>query len=366
LIASGALIGSTLGFTGGAGTAETALAAPADQILWGAYVNAMPSDSGKIDQFEADAGKRAAILHWGQPWFHDGSYQAFQTSYFQAARERGSIPMVNWGSWDYCCGPNQPRFTLASIAQGAHDSYIHAWASAARAWGHPFFLRFDHEMNGWWQFPWAEQTNGNKPGDYVAAWRHVHDVFSQEGASNATWVWCPNISSAKTTPLDELYPGDNYVDWTCMDGYNFGSDNGNQWQSFSQIFAGSAFNDNHNTYDELLNVAPDKPIMIGETATSRDGGDPAAWVSDALGTQLPQTFPNIKALVWFNWNAGDPALSWPIETTPAIQTAFAQGIASDHYAANNFGGIDGGPIGSPSPLFAVAQTSPDAATASVE
>ena len=75
---------------------------------------------------------------------------------------------------------------------GTHDAYIREFAEDARDWGHPFFLRFNWEMNGNW-FPWSEGVNGNQPGEYVAAWRHVHDIFTEVGATNATWVWCPNV-----------------------------------------------------------------------------------------------------------------------------------------------------------------------------
>ncbi len=34
-------------------------------------------------------------------------------------------------------------------------------------------------------------VNGDQPGEFVAAWRHVHDIFTSVGATNATWVWCP-------------------------------------------------------------------------------------------------------------------------------------------------------------------------------
>ena len=47
-------------------------------------------------------------------------------------------------------------------------------------------------MNGSW-FPWSEGVNGNRAGEYVAAWRHVHDIFTAVGATNVTWVWCPNV-----------------------------------------------------------------------------------------------------------------------------------------------------------------------------
>src|SRR5690349_24021953 len=45
---------------------------------------------------------------------------------------------------------------------------------------------FDWQMNGDWQFPWSAQLNGNTPADYIAAWRHVHDLFAQAGATNVT------------------------------------------------------------------------------------------------------------------------------------------------------------------------------------
>ena len=77
-------------------------------------------------------------------------------------------------------------------------------------------------MNGWWR-PWSEQANGNHPGEFVAAWRHVVDIFRAQGATNVTWVWCPNIVGPKSQ-LTGLYPGDNYTDWVCMDGYNWGTD----------------------------------------------------------------------------------------------------------------------------------------------
>ena len=75
---------------------------------------------------------------------------------------------------------------------GRYDEYIREFAEEARAWGHPFFLRFNWEMNGDW-FPWSEGVNGNPSGEYVAAWRHVHDIFAAVGATNVTWVWCPFV-----------------------------------------------------------------------------------------------------------------------------------------------------------------------------
>ncbi len=298
---------------------------------------------GIFDTFEQRMQKKMSILHWGLPWIWNGQFSKFQTDYMNNTRNRGSIPMVDWGSWFLGYGFNQPDFQLRDIYGGAYDGYITQWALDAKAWGHPFFLRFDWEMNGNWQFPWSEQLNGNQPGDYIKAWRHVHDLFTQNGARNVTWVWCPNISGDTTRPMASLYPGDAYVDWTCLDGYNKDS----TWISFNTVFTGSGITWIKNSYNEILTVAPSKPLMIGEFASleAGDGGaKKAAWIKDALLTQLPTYFPRIKAIVWFNWNDNNPAMTFPIESSDASIAAFAAGIKPAYYATPNFANLNTAPI----------------------
>ncbi len=319
---------------------------------WGALVDsAAPSTAnmqpgGVFSTFETRAQKKMSILHWGQAWKINGNYQSFNALWFDNVRNHGSIPLIDWGSWQKDAGINQPAFKLSTIYNGLHDSYIRQWALGARQWGHPFFLRFDWEMNGNWQFPWSEQLNGNQPGDYVKAWQHVHDVFAQNGVTNVTWVWCPNISDPTTRSMATLYPGDAYVDWTCLDGYNKYP----VWLHFQTLFTGSGINWLNNSYQEILGVAPDKPLMLGETASleAGDGGAlKADWISNALITQLPGSFPRIKAIVWFNWNDGNPAYTFPIESSLSATTAFANGISSDYYVSNSLANLNTSPIPPP-------------------
>ena len=90
-------------------------------------------------------------------------------------------------------------------------------------------IRFAPEMNGDWR-PWATGVNGNRPGDYVAAWRHVRRRFRRAGAGNVVWVWNPIIAYEGSTPLRELFPGSREVDWMAVDGYNWGSTRPWGWQ----------------------------------------------------------------------------------------------------------------------------------------
>lgn len=322
------------------------------KVYWGAIVNGQAPTSGNLaaggvfDLFEQRAKKKMAILHWGAPWKMNNAYLPFQTSYFSAVRTRGSIPLLDWSSWNLGSGVNQTDFQLRDIYNGAHDAFITQWAKDAKAWGHPFFLRMDWEMNGNWGYPWSEQLNGNLPGDYVKMWQHVHTIFTQQGATNVTWVWCPNISSSSTLLVSGLYPGDAYVDWTCLDGYNKYT----TWLNFNQVFNGIGITWLYHSYDTITALAPNKPLMIAETASleAGDGGTKkGAWHRDMLLTQIPTYFPKIKAIVYFNWDDRNAANTFPIESSPASMDGFASGISSSFYPANIFSNLNTSPIPPP-------------------
>jgi hypothetical protein len=322
-------------------------AASTGRVLWGAWVDGepwgygdAPWDMRTLTRFESDAGKQVSVLHWGQPWMARGVAQEFSTSLFEATRQRGVIPMLDWCSWDTANGgsSSQPDFQLSDITAGRYDAYIRSWATAAKAWGKPFFLRFDHEMNGTW-YPWSESRNGNSPGEFVAAWRHVHDIFTAVGATNVTWVWSPNTVYPGSIPLASLYPGDSYVDWAAIDGYNWGTNplKPAGWASFDTLFAA--------TYDQLGTLAPTKPVMLAEVASSEYGGSKATWIADALGSRLATRYPRIRGVVWFNWNAG--GMDWMIESSSTARAAFASALASDRFVGSAYAGLVSSPIPAP-------------------
>jgi beta-mannanase len=186
-------------------------------------------------------------------------------------------------------------------------------------------------MNGNWM-PWSELVNGNKPGQFVQAWRHIHNIFTSLGVTNVTWLWSPNIDYSNSIPLREVYPGDAYVDWTAMDGYNWGNIGPHSWESFSQVF--------QQTYYDILGITS-KPLMIAETASTEQAGNKAGWITDGFVNQLVHTFPLIRGFVWFNQNK---ETDWRIESSPSAQNAFASAIQSNYYASNNYANLNISPI----------------------
>ena len=312
---------------------------PPSSIYYGVHATSWLQNLSPVTTFEQDIHKGVSIVMWYQGW---GSTQGqnFEPSWMDNVRNHGSIPLVTWEPWLYTKGVNQPNYSLESIINGSHDAYITAWAKASKAWGHPYFLRFAHEMNGTW-YPWSEKANGNKAGQYVQAWRHVHDIFTKQGATNVTWVWCPNIVFPGNIPLEKLYPGSAYVDWVGMDGYNWAYvGKRHQPKTFSQLF--------QHTYDILLGMSLHKPMMVAETACTNTQVNEANWITDAFTVQLPKYFPQIKAFIWFNQNK---ETNWRVESSAATQKAFANAVSSSQYASNIYANMNVSPI--PTPIQAM-------------
>jgi hypothetical protein len=315
--------------TFGSGAAGTA------KIYWGSFIEGKetygylyggtwgnaPWDSKTWNLFESHAGKKVSIIHWGAaaPWTHDFKYWQ---STLDIVQNRGVLSLV---------GMSTGSVRQRDIANGLYDSSIRTWMQQAAAWAHPFYLLLDPEMNGTWE-PYAPGKNGNTPADFVAMWRHFHDLAVQAGAKNVTWAWVPNVDPSKLyTPYSQLYPGDAYVDWTGFNGFNKDGKS-----TFSWLFGSS--------YSTLLQIAPTKPILISETASEETLGAKVSWITDAFSTQLPQNFPRIKAVVWFNWRMYQNSKwwNWEIESTSSAQAAFAKAIGSSYYLAG--GGLGSLPL----------------------
>ena len=243
-------------------------------------------------------------------------------------RNHGSIPLFTWQPQNSSLGVTQ-SFTLASITNGIYDAYITTWAIAAKNWGHPFFLRFAHEMNGNW-YPWGAGVNGNTAAQYVQMWRHVHDIFTSVGATNVTWVWCVNFVNGLPA-VSQFYPGDNYVDWISLDGYC-------REPSTSDFSALAA-----STMTQLTNIAPGKPIMVAETGCNQLVPNKSQWFLNALTNYLPIVQPRVKAWVYFNSTNSD-GNDWRITSPASAVTGYQQGIGLSYYDTNQYSAITSSPI----------------------
>jgi hypothetical protein len=272
---------------------------PRRGVLFGAFQDldsdwtGLRSEKRAIRRYERRLGRKLKIDHhfydWRQSW--PGQFERWDVRH-------NRIPMVTWE-------PN--GVDLDDIVGGRHDALIRERARQAAGFGRRLFLRWAHEMNGYW-YSWGGPNNHdggttNGPSKYVAAWRRVQDIFVREGATNVVWVWGPNNESV---PLDSwnhwrnYYPGDAYVDWVAASGFNWGAlESWSSWRSFLRCF--------RPFYDEY---AGHKPIMVAETGSTTRGGDRAKWIWN-MGSDVRRKLPGIAAIVYFNsdprWAIGPKA-----------------------------------------------------------
>ncbi len=249
------------------------------------------------------------------------SINEFPHELLKKIRERGSIPMITWEPWtttfpEFKNDPDlsREREVCRAIFDGRFDFYIKAYAKLIREYQWPVCLRFAHEPDNP-AYPWSE-TGGNSNAEYIAAFRHVVELFEHEGVSNITWVWNP--WSPKS--LDTHFPGGRYVDWIGLTTLNYGySSPDMKWSSFDDIYRPI----------RKKAMVMKKPIMLAEFGSTDFGGDRAAWLEDALQS-ISKNYKEIKSVVFFNSKHDK---NWPTPWRPDDTTRFINWTMNDQHCA---------------------------------
>jgi mannan endo-1,4-beta-mannosidase len=269
-----------------------------------------PLDPAQLQAYTAAAGQPPKI----EMWFASFGSPLFWSSAISAVESAGATPMV---TWDPMIGSEAVSFS--DIATGRYDSYLESQAYLARHAGFPIYVRFAHEMNeSSASTPWGPGS-GNTPATFVAAWIHVVTIFRQEGATNIKWVWAPNVYCGGSCPFTAYYPGDDWVDYVGLDGYNFAATHDVRWMDLAQIFEPSY---------ALLTAMTTKPVMFTETASTELGGDKAEWITQGFLHDIPTLFPRVVAVIW--WQRIDTT-NWEVNSTPESAAAWRAVAMSPYY-----------------------------------
>ncbi len=247
---------------------------PAKGAYLGAWINPTnPPKIGKtvpgwqeiqqLSAFNSIIGSSVAVLHVYTPF-----KAPLPVTTLAAINKNGSIPLIDWS-----CG------NVSQISSGADDTIITTYAKSIKVYAKPVFLRWYWEMNIPDSF--NSQCDGYGNGSaYIKAWQHIWNIFHSVNVPNVAFVWSPSVQKDAA----QYYPGDTYVDWVGVDGY----DRKGQGQSaFSNVF--SSFYRQWSVHT--------KPIIIAETAAMAT--DQQAYLQ-GIQADLPSKFPDIKAIVYFD------------------------------------------------------------------
>jgi len=217
---------------------------------------------------------------------------------------RSHLLLFSWAPVVWSAGT---EYRWSTVASGWLDrSVIIPEAERLRAYHHTVFLTFAAEAD-------ASIPEDGSAAEFVAAWRHVHDVFSRLGAHNVVWVWTTTGYLARESVIAAAYPGSAYVDWIGYDPYNYFTCHHSPWQSFAQTVG---------PFYRWIAAqgSGDKPVMLAEYGTAADPGQPgreAAWYRGIVPAL--RALPRLKALVL--WNSATSSCDVRLSAAPAAAGA---------------------------------------------
>ena len=270
---------------------------PATGAYFGAWVApAVYTQRGRVlavNTLQQQIGRRLDIVH-----IYLTQTAQFPSSSDLAFVQQGSTLLISWalnGSRD--------------IAAGHDDGLIMQRAQEIKAIGKPVFLEWRWEMDR----PNLQSLVGS-PADYIAAWKHIRQVFAEQGVTNVAWVWCPTAKGFASGTAQAYYPGDSEVDWICADVYPPTG----PLSSFAAVAGPFLDWASHHA----------KPIIIGEYGVRLTYApqERAQWLRAAAQTVVADR--QIKALVYFDGPGQQPQSSTVLDGA-ALQ-AF-RSIADDNY-----------------------------------
>jgi mannan endo-1,4-beta-mannosidase len=261
----------------------------------GVYEPGAPPAWAPVSGFTAAAGAQPNLVGYFSGWA-----EPFQASYARTLHQHGVIPFVQI----------DPTFaSVDGIADGDYDSYLRAYADSVRDFGHAVVIGFGHEMNA----PWYSWGYGHTPpATFVAAWKHIVNLFRRQGADNVTWLWTINADERGTGPIQDWWPGDSYVTWVGIDGFYYRPSD-----TFGRVFGPTI---------RQVHAMTGKPVLLSETAVGPDAGQ-FAKIGD-LFTGMRQD--KALGLVWFDIRQHDGVdhQDWRIEGSQVAEAAFRLGISA--------------------------------------
>ena len=262
----------------------------------GAFAKGVPESYTPMVSFAAATSSKPNLA-----LYYSGWYEKFRYGFGIQAGKHGSVPFIQ-------IEPTRARF--AGIVAGLYDRYLKLFATAVAAYGartgHGVVIGFGHEMNGTW-YRWSYKHV--RPKLFVAAWRHIVNIFRQQGADDVTWLWTVNIIDKNQGILNPArwWPGSSYVTWVGIDGYYLRP----SW-TFSSLFGPTI---------KAIHTFTVDPILISET-----GAAPA----DHQAAKISNLFAGVRAygLLGFVWFDSKGVQDWRLRSAAAL-TAFRHGAQRD-------------------------------------
>ena len=288
---------------------------PTCGVLWGAAAGGFTSAprDAELKAWEKRSGRTATIFHT----YHKGDEQ-FPTAAEIAMTRDPAHPRVLLLNWRVDYGS-----TWANVAAAKLDRRIDAFAARLRStYRQKFFLVLNHEPEDDVR---PAAGSGMTARDFAASFRHVIRRLRSHGVDNAVSVvaYMGNEKWMAQPWWQDLYPGDDVVDWVATDSYVSAEPGYYHYGMFSALLdrrapGGTGF------YDWAVTRHPGKPFMVAEWGAYHRIGK-VVDKSAVFASVLPELAkrPAIKAIVYFDTRHdafGNRDIS--VDSAPSSLTSF--------------------------------------------
>jgi hypothetical protein len=260
----------------------------------GVYEPGAPNTFSGVERFARAVGRQPNLVAYYSGWG-----EKFQKNFAVAAVSHGATTIVQ---------VDPTNISITNIATGMYDTYLSSFADDVGAFRHPVVICFGHEMNGYWE-TWGYRHT--PAATFVAAWRHIVNLFRSRGANNVIWLWQVNSSSSQTGPVRDWWPGSQYVSWVGVSGYYY--------------LPGNTFENIFNPVVADIRQFTQAPVLIAETAVGPEAGQSRGIKDLFKGLRLNKYI----GLVWFDQHSTGGLYkgeNWRLEDSPAALKEFRDAL----------------------------------------
>jgi hypothetical protein len=281
-----------------------------------------------INSFENLAGKRMAWAYFSNNWTNGNI--SFPTQAVNIIANHGALPFIRMEPRSQPTDPHAPDpiFTMQKFINGDFDAALHQYARDAKNTNVPLMIQFGHEVNLDSVSYNATYNGGNNktgygdpnlydgPERYRDAYRHVIDIFRQEGVNNVTWAFHVNMGDwpeAAWNRMQDYYPGDSYIDWVGMSAYG----QRDQYVTLRTLI------ETWGSWTQFSAISSTKPQAIFELAAP-ESSFKAQWITNAFSDINAHYWPRMKGEAW--WSEDYDNLRF--DSTQASLNAYRAAVAS--------------------------------------
>lgn len=260
----------------------------------GVYEPGTPRSYTGVERFARAVGRQPNLVSYYSGWGED-----FKKAFAETVASHHSTTIVQ---------VDPTNISIASIAAGVYDSYLIKFANDIATFKRTVVISFGHEMNGYW-YSWG--YGKTRPADFIAAWRHIVDLFRRHGVDNVKWLWQVNSLSSRTSSVHAWWPGSQYVTWVGISGYYY--------------VPGATFDNIFNPVLTAVRQFTHDPVLIAETGVGPQAGQ-ARGIEDLFAGIRMQ---GVIGLVYFDQHSYGGIYKgedWRLEDSPTALAAFRNAL----------------------------------------